>query len=136
MLKLKVFLLCLSVIIILFSGVMCMELYALERGIARGVYTDVMDDMQDIGYLHSGLADYYREEMNGMGWESVNSDYFDGSWPLEEGQRARKERNEMVRLTLTIRPSRMSQWINWFVTGETVFRFTGSRPSEYFDPGW
>jgi hypothetical protein len=136
MLKLKIFLLCLSVIIAVFSMVICMEMYALERAMARGIFSDVLDDMQDIGYLHSGLAGYYREEMVEMGWVSVSEDFFTGSWPREETQRARKERNEQITLTLTVRPSRLSQWINQFVTGEAVFRFSASRPSEYFDPGW
>jgi hypothetical protein len=110
-------------------------MYALERAIARGYFADVLDDMQDIGYLEPELAGYYRSKMRQLGWEE-SQDFFAGSWPTTEGQRAKKERNEMVSLSLMVRPSRVAQWINLFVEGDTVFSFTGSRPSEYFDPGW
>lgn len=136
MIKVKVFLICLSVVIVVFSLIVCIETYTLERAIARGVYTEIADDMQDIGYLHVGLADYYRKKMLEVGWEEVDADFYKGSWPREETLRARKERNEMITLTLTIRPTRLSQWINFFLEGETVFRFSGRRASEYFDPGW
>lgn len=136
MVKTKVFLLCLGVIVALFSMIVSMELFALERAIARGIYTDVLDDMQDIGYLDDGLADYYQRQMVSLGWETEQADFFAGSWPRDEVRRARKENNELVSLTVMIRPSRLSQWINYFIAGETVFRFSGSRPSEYFDPGW
>ncbi|HZG16162.1 MAG TPA: hypothetical protein VE710_14255 [Candidatus Bathyarchaeia archaeon] len=136
MVKTKVFLLCLTVIVTIFSMIICMELYALERSVARGIYTDVLDEMQDIGYLHSSLADYYKGEMVSLGWEAAKEDFFAGSSPRDEIGRARKERNEMVSLTMTIRPSRLSQWIHYVIEGETDFHFAGSRPSEYFDPGW
>ena len=135
MVKTKVFLLCLSVMLVLFSSIAAYEMYAMERAIARGYFADLLDDMQDIGYLESDLADYYRNEMRELGWEE-GGNFFAGSWPLAETQRARKENHEMVSLTLTVRPTRVAQWINLFVEGETVFTFTGSRPSEYFDPGW
>lgn len=136
MVKSNVFLICLGVIVALFSMIVCMELYALERAAARGIYTDVLDEMQDIGYLDDSLSEYYQGEMTSMGWESAQEDFFTGSWPRNEANRSRKERNELVSLTMTIRPSRLSQWIHFFMEGETLFRFTGSRPSEYFDPGW
>ncbi|QQE74618.1 hypothetical protein KDJ56_01005 [Brevibacillus composti] len=135
MLKAKVFLICLSVMLLLFSAIAAFEMYAMERAIARSIYADVFDDMQDIGYLEPLLADYYLGKMQDLGWD-VASDVFAGSNPRAEGLRARKERNEMVTLSLEVRPSRLSQWMHLFAKGETSFRFTGSRPSEYFDPGW
>jgi hypothetical protein len=134
--KVKVFLICLSVLVVVFSMLVCMEIYALERAIARGFYTDILDDMQDIGFLENGLADYYRSKMEELGWEAVEGDFFLGTWPLSETLRARKENNELVSLTVRIRPSRVSQWIHLFREGDTVFQFSGSRPSEYFDPRW
>lgn len=136
MLKLKTFLICLSVIVVLFSMVMCSEMYALEQAMARGIYTDIMDDMQDIGYLDSQLAGYYEAEMRELGWEAEADGFFAGSEPLLESERARKERHDQVRLTLTIRPTKLTQWINLFTRGDPLFHFTASRPSEYFDPGW
>ncbi|USG65989.1 hypothetical protein NDK47_01120 [Brevibacillus ruminantium] len=135
MLKTKVFFICLSVMLILFSAIAAYEMYAMERAIARSIYADAFDDMQDIGYLEPLLADYYLQKMGDLGWD-VSLDVFSGSVPRTEGLRARKERDEMVTLTLTVRPSRLSQWMHLFVKGETSFHFTGSRPSEYFDPGW
>ncbi|MGE5702718.1 MAG: hypothetical protein ACM32O_09335 [Clostridia bacterium] len=134
--KLKVFLVCLSVMLFVFSAIACMETYSLERAIARGVYTDVIDDMQDIGYLDSQLAEYYRGKMHAWGWESEGGDYFVGSWPTSEAARARKERQEQVSLTLSIHPSKVSQWVNLLVEGRASFHFSGVRPSEYFDQGW
>lgn len=96
MVKTKVFLLCLGVIVALFSVIVCMELFALERAIARGIYTDVLDDMQDIGYLDDGLADYYQRQMVSLGWETEQADFFAGSWPRDEVRRARKENNEQL----------------------------------------
>jgi hypothetical protein len=135
MVKTKVFLICLSVMIVLFSAVAACQMYAMERAIARGIFADVLDDMQDIGYLDPALADYYRQKMAELGWD-VTGDVFAGSWPQAEQQRALKEQNEMVTLTLTVRPSRVAQWLNQFAEGNAAFFFTGSRPSEYFDPGW
>ncbi|EMT51135.1 hypothetical protein I532_19502 [Brevibacillus borstelensis AK1] len=135
MLKLKVFLICLAVMLILFSAIGAYEMYAMERAIARSIYADAFDDMQDIGYLEPQLADYYVQRMRDLGWD-VSGDAFSGSHPRMEGIRARKERNEMVTLSLSVYPSRLSQWMNRFVEGEKAFTFTGSRPSEYFDPGW
>jgi hypothetical protein len=135
MVKTKVFLICLSVILFVFSGIAAHEMYALERATARSMYDDILDDMQDIGYLESELADYYLGKMEQLGWD-VTEDVFAGSWPRIEAMRAKKEEKEMVTLTLTVRPSRVAQWIHLFVKGDTVFSFTGSRPSEYFDPEW
>lgn len=135
MVKVKVFLICLPVMLVLFSVTAAFEMYAMERAIARGYFADLMDDMQDIGYLDQDLAEYYRSKMRQIGWEETGN-FFAGSWPMAEEQRAKKERNDMVSLTLTVRPSRVAQWIHLFVQGETVFSFSGSRPSEYFDPGW
>jgi len=135
MLKTKVFLICLCVMLLCFAAVAAYELYAMERTIARAYFADVLDDMQDIGYLDPQLAGYYRNQMRQLGWEEPE-DVFSGSWPTTATQRAKKERNEMVSLQLTVRPSRVAQWINRLVEGEVAFRFAGSRPSEYFDPGW
>lgn len=136
MTKVKVFLICLSVMIVIFSVIVCMEMYAMERAVARGIYSDIADDMQDIGYLNEQLASYYHDKMVEMGWQEVDSDFFAGTWPRNEAQRARKERNELISLKLTIRPTKLAQWIHLFVEGDEVFRFSGGRPSEYFDPGW
>jgi hypothetical protein len=135
MVKANVFLICLSVIIFVFSGIAAHEMYAMERAIARGMYDDIFDDMQDIGYLEPELADYYCGKMEQLGWD-VTEDVFGGSWPRAEAMRAKKEKNQMVSLSLTVRPSRAAQWIHLFVEGDTVFSFSGSRPSEYFDPEW
>ncbi|GEC93224.1 hypothetical protein BBR01nite_55550 [Brevibacillus brevis] len=110
-------------------------MYAMERAIARGIYADLLDDMQDIGYLEPTLADYYLLKMKELGWE-VTEDAFAGSWPRTESERARKERQEAITLSVTIQPSKVTQWLHKFVEGDTSFSFTGSRPSEYFDPGW
>lgn len=136
MIKLKVFLICLSVVLVMYSGIVCMEMYALERALARGFYSDILDDMQDIGYLDELLVLHYQNEMLAMGWESNEEDFFLGTYPREEAVRARKEHNETVTVTLTIRPSRISQWLHLFFYADTSFVFSGSRPSEYFDPGW
>lgn len=136
MTKLKVFLICLSVMLFVFSAIACIETYSLERSLARGVYTDLMDDMQDIGYLDSKLAAYYRERMNGLGWEGAEGDFFASSYPVTESARAHKERNENVSLSLSIHPSKLSQWMNLLVEGDSTFQFVGIRPSEYFDQRW
>ncbi|RNB82812.1 hypothetical protein EDM56_23220 [Brevibacillus fluminis] len=136
MTKLKVFLICLSVMVFVFSAIACVETYSLERSLARGVYTDLMDDMQDIGYLDSSLTAYYRGKMQDWGWTGAGADFFAGSYPMSETTRARKERAENVSLTLSIHPSKLSQWMNLLVEGEATFRFAGTRPSEYFDQGW
>lgn len=135
MVKLKVFLICLSVLIIVTSALGAYHLYAMERAIARGIYADILDDMQDIGYLEPSLADYYLGKMGELGWD-VSGDVFAGSWPRVENARARKERQEEVMLAVTIIPSKVTQWLNRFVEGDASFSFAGSRPSEYFDPGW
>lgn len=135
MVKAKVFLICLSVLIIVFSAVGAYQMYALERTIARAIYTDILDDMQDIGYLEPTLAEYYVGKMEELGWE-VTGDAFAGSWPRAEGERARKERQETVTLALTVQPSRVAQWMHLFLSGDVSFSFAGTRPSEYFDPGW
>ena len=135
MVKLKVFLICLSVLIIVTSALGAYHLYAMERAIARGIYADILDDMQDIGYLELSLADYYLGKMEELGWD-VSGDVFAGSWPRVESARARKERQEEVMLAVTVIPSKVTQWLNRFVEGEASFSFAGSRPSEYFDPGW
>lgn len=136
MIKLKVFMICLAVMISVFSAVVCLEIYTLERSVARGFFIDIFDDMQDIGYLDPQLEDYYRDKMIQMDWESVEGDFFQGTWPRSEVSRARKERQEFINLTLRIRPSRVSQWIHLFRDGSAEFFFTGTRPSEYFAPGW
>lgn len=135
MVKLKVFLICLSVLIIVTSALGAYHLYAMERAIARGIYADILDDMQDIGYLEPSLADYYLGKMGELGWD-VSGDVFAGSWPRVESARARKERQEEVMLAVTVIPSKVTQWLNRFVEGDASFSFAGSRPSEYFDPGW
>jgi hypothetical protein len=135
MVKAKVFLICLCVIIFVFSGIASHEMYAMERAIARSMYEDIFDDMQDIGYLEQELADYYRGKMEQLGWD-VTEDVFAGSWPRTEAMRAKKEENQMVSLTLMVRPSRVAQWIHMFVEGDAVFSFSGIRPSEYFTPEW
>jgi hypothetical protein len=58
------------------------------------------------------------------------------SGPRAESERALKERQETVILAVTIYPSRVAQWMNRFVEGNVAFSFAGSRPSEYFAPGW
>lgn len=136
MIKLKVFLLCLTVIFTVFSMVVCIEMVTLERAFARGVYQDIMDDMQDIGYLDGQLASYYANKMSELGWVGENGDFYTGTWPREVASRSYKERNELVSLTLTIRPSRITQWAQLLFGDEPVFRFNGRRPSEYFDSGW
>ncbi|GAA4721399.1 hypothetical protein [Brevibacillus fulvus] len=136
MIKLQVFLVCLAVIVFVFSMIVCMEMYALERAIARSIYTDLADDMQDIGYLDPELADYYQARMYELGWGEQPGGFFGGTWPLDEANRARKEKNETVTIAMTVRPSIISQWINQYFQGETEFRFSGTRPSEYFAPGW
>lgn len=134
--KLLVFLVCLGVMITVFSLIVCLEIYSLERAIARGFYSDILDDMQDLGYLDSRLEQYYTDKLNSFGWQAVAGDYFTGSAPRTEVFRAKKERNEHVRLVLRIRPSQVSQWLQYFQEGERDFLFTGSRPSEYFSPEW
>ena len=135
MVKLKVFLVCIALLIFVFSAMGAYQMYALERAIARSYFADIMDDMQDIGYLDPALAAYYLQEMEELGWD-VTGDAFAGSSPLSASQRARKERQEEVTLVLTVYPSRIAQWLNRFVQGEIAFMFSGSRPSEYFDPEW
>ncbi|EJL39952.1 hypothetical protein BAG01nite_45990 [Brevibacillus agri] len=135
MVKAKVFLVCLMVLLFVISGVGAYHLYAMERAIARGIYADILDDMQDIGYLDPALAEYYTKKMAELGWD-VTADVFAGSWPRTMGERARKEQKESVTLTVTVTPSNVAKWLNAFVEGDTAFSFTGSRPSEYFDPGW
>lgn len=135
MVKAKVFLICLLVLLLVTSALGAYHLYAMERAIARGIYADILDDMQDIGYLEPALANYYLHKMNELGWD-VTKDVFAGSWPRVEGERARKERQEAITLSVTIEPSKVTQWLNKFVEGDASFSFTGSRPSEYFDPGW
>ncbi|OUQ85833.1 hypothetical protein B5G50_24600 [Brevibacillus brevis] len=135
MVKAKVFLICLLVLLLITSALGAYHLYAMERAIARGIYADLLDDMQDIGYLEPTLADYYLLKMKGLGWE-VTGDTFAGSWPRTESERARKERQEAITLSVTIQPSKVTQWLHKFVEGNTSFSFTGGRPSEYFDPGW
>lgn len=135
MVKAKVFLVCLIVLLFVISGVGAYHLYAMERAIARGIYADILDDMQDIGYLDPVLAEYYTQKMDDLGWD-VTADIFAGSWPRTINERARKEQNESVTLTVTVRPSNVAKWLNAFVEGDAAFSFTGSRPSEYFDPGW
>lgn len=110
-------------------------MYAMERAIARSIYADLLDDMQDIGYLDSALAQYYIQEMTELGWD-VTGDVFAGTNPRTENERARKERQDKVTLAINIRPSHVAQWLHRFVEGEVSFTFVGSRPSEYFDPGW
>lgn len=110
-------------------------MYALERSIARAIYTDILDDMQDIGYLEPGLAAYYLQKMQDLGWD-VSEDVFAGSGPRAVSTRALKERNETVTLVVSIYPSRLAQWMHRFVAGQVAFSFAGSRPSEYFDPEW
>jgi|GEM_PF-647252 len=136
MLKLKIFFACLTVLFFLFSMVVCVEVYTMERAFARGVFTDLLDEMQDKGYLDDQLALYYATKMTELGWQQVEQDFYRGTWPREEVQRAKKELHQSVFLSLHVRPSRVSQWFHLFLSGETVFRLTGSRPSEYFDPGW
>jgi hypothetical protein len=135
MVKLKVFLVCITLLIVVFSAVGAYQLYALERAIARSYFADIMDDMQDIGYLDPALAAYYLREMEQLGWD-VTGDVFAGSSPRHASQRARKERREEVTLVMTVYPSRIAQWLNRIVQGEMAFTFSGSRPSEYFDPEW
>lgn len=135
MVKAKVFLICLIVLLLVTSALGAYHLYAMERAIARGIYADLLDDMQDIGYLEPALANYYTLKMNQLGWD-VTEDVFAGSWPRTVGERARKERQESITVKVTIQPSRVTQWLNKYAEGDTSFVFTGSRPSEYFDPGW
>mgnify|MGYP001451521869 CR=1 FL=1 len=134
--KLLIFLICLGVMIAVFSMIAGIEIYSLERAMARGFYSDILDDMQDIGYLDSRLEQYYTDKLNSFGWQPLAGDYFAGSVPRTEGARARKERNERVLLVLRIRPSPVSQWLHYFQEGERDFLFTGSRPSEYFSAEW
>ncbi|MFD2369662.1 hypothetical protein ACFSO0_06760 [Brevibacillus sp. GCM10020057] len=135
MAKLKVFIISLTVLLLVFSALGAYHMYAMERAIARSIYADLLDDMQDIGYLDAALADYYLQEMADLGWD-VSGDVFAGSMPRAESKRARKERQETVTLAMTVTPSKVAQWLNRFVEGQVAFTFVGSRPSEYFDPGW
>ncbi|KQL47054.1 hypothetical protein AN963_19635 [Brevibacillus choshinensis] len=135
MVKAKVFIICLTVLILVLSAIGAYHMYAMERAIARSIYADLLDDMQDIGYLDSALAEYYLQEMAELGWD-VTGDVFAGTSPRTENERARKERQETVTLAINIRPSHVAQWLHRFVEGEVSFMFVGSRPSEYFDPGW
>lgn len=135
MVKAKVFLVCIAVLLLVFSGIGAYHMYALERSIARAIYTDILDDMQDIGYLEPSLSAYYLQKMEELGWD-VSGDVFAGSGPRSLSERARKERNEEVTLVVSIYPSRVAQWMNRFVAGEVIFSIAGSRPSEYFDPEW
>ncbi|HZG82823.1 MAG TPA: hypothetical protein VEZ13_18870 [Brevibacillus sp.] len=135
MVKAKVFLISFTVLLLIFSGIGAYHMYAMERSVARAIYADVLDDMQDIGYLEPDLAAYYVQKMEELGWD-VSGDVFEGSRPRSPGERARKERQEEVTLVLRIHPSRLSQWMHRFVQGEILFSFAGSRPSEYFDPEW
>ncbi|MBO8165527.1 MAG: hypothetical protein H0Z34_17765 [Brevibacillus sp.] len=134
--KLVVFMICLSVTITIFSMIACIEIYSLERAIARGFYSDIMDDMQDIGYLDDRLEQYYRDKLKSFGWKPLEGDFFAGTHPRTAAVRARKENNEHVTLVLRIQPSQVSQWLHYFQEGERDFLFTGSRPSEYFSPEW
>ncbi|MGD8192475.1 hypothetical protein ACQCN2_21100 [Brevibacillus ginsengisoli] len=127
---------CLAVILAMFSMIVCIEMYTLERAIARSYFQDLLDDMQDIGYLDNQLANYYRDKMAEVGWEPIEGDFFVGSTPRDEVLRAHKEQNELIHLTMRIRPSKISEWMNLLFTGEPVFQFSGRRPSEYFSPGW
>ena len=136
MLKLKVFLICLSVFFSVFSMIVCVETYTLERAMARGIYQDLLDDMQDIGYLDSRLAAYYANKMEALGWEGVEGDFFKGSQPRDVLIRALKEKNQTIFLSLQIKPSIITQWVHLLFEGEPLFQFSGSRPSEYFDMGW
>lgn len=135
MVKLKVFIISLAVMLAILSALGAYHMYAMERAIARSIYADMLDDMQDIGYLDPALAAYYSQEMAELGWD-VSGDVFAGSGPRAENQRARKERQEAVTLAITVTPSKVAQWLNRFVEGEVAFTFIGTRPSEYFDPGW
>ncbi|WP_411503034.1 hypothetical protein [Brevibacillus centrosporus] len=135
MVKLKVFIISLAVMLAILSALGAYHMYAMERAIARSIYADMLDDMQDIGYLDPALAEYYSQEMAELGWD-VSGDVFAGSGPRTENQRARKERQEAVTLAITVTPSKVAQWLNRFVEGEVAFTFIGTRPSEYFDPGW
>ena len=47
-------------------------MYAMERAIARGIYADILDDMQDIGYLEPSLADYYLEKMGDLPGKEIS----------------------------------------------------------------
>jgi hypothetical protein len=135
MVKAKVFLICITVLLLVFSAIGAYHMYALERSIARAIYTDILDDMQDIGYLEPDLATYYLQKMEELGWD-VSGDVFAGSGPRTAGERAKKERREEVTLMVRVYPSRVAQWMHRFVVGEIAFSFAGSRPSEYFDPEW
>ncbi|UFJ40597.1 hypothetical protein LOK74_21675 [Brevibacillus humidisoli] len=134
--KLTVFIICLGVLITIFSMIVCIEIYSLERAMARGFYSDILDDMQDIGYLDSRLEQYYTAKLDSFGWQPLDADYFTGTLPRTATARAKKEQNQHVLLVVRIRPSQVSQWLHYFQEGERDFLFTGSRPSEYFSPEW
>lgn len=134
--KVKVFLICLAVIISIFASIVSLEMYTLERAVARGFFIDILDEMQDVGYLDQEIEAYYRAKMLQMGWESSSGDFFAGSWPRAESSRARKERQEMVSLTMRMIPSPISRWIHFVREGSGEITFSSTRPSEYFDPGW
>ncbi|WP_232699083.1 hypothetical protein [Brevibacillus daliensis] len=134
--KLKVFLLCLVAILLLFSITACIQMYTMERALARGIFSDVLDDMKDIGYLDQELEKYYHDKMDQYGWKTINGDFFQGTWPRDANLRSHKERSELIHLTLRIQPSRISRWIHTFTKGEAEFIFSAKQPSEYFDSRW
>ncbi|WP_255298601.1 hypothetical protein [Brevibacillus dissolubilis] len=103
---------------------------------ARGFFTDIMDEMRDVGYLSPELRAYYQAEMEQMGWGQADGDFFAGSSPQAGSERARKNLQEHVSLVLTVQPTRVSSWIHLFWAGESHFRFAASQPSEYFETGW
>ncbi|TPG70393.1 hypothetical protein EEL31_19100 [Brevibacillus laterosporus] len=136
MIKLKLFLFCLLAIFLLFSMTASLELFSIEHALARSIFSDVMDDMRDIGYLDRDVERYYSEKMNQLGWEAVDGDYFQGSFPRQMNQRVSKEKQQFIELHLQIRPSRVARLLNKYTRDDYSFAFYSRQPSEYFDVRW
>lgn len=136
MIKLKVFLFGLSVLVPILAIIVGIEIYSMERALARGIFHDVMDEMQNDGYLDQSTSFYYGAQMDELGWHSVGTDYFQGTYPRNESNRARKELQQNVRLVISIRPSVVTRWVHFLKEGEGTFTFSSVRPSEYYHPEW
>lgn len=136
MIKVKLFLFCLLAIFLLFSMTASLELISVEHALARSIFSDVLDDMRDIGYLDRDVERYYSEKMNQLGWEAVDGDYFQGSFPRQMNQRVLKEKQQFIELHLQIRPSRVTRLLKKYTRDGYPFAFHSRQPSEYFDVRW
>ncbi|MGG1444012.1 hypothetical protein ABE354_18520 [Brevibacillus laterosporus] len=136
MIKIKLFFVCLVAIVFLISMTACLEMFIVEHALARGIFSDVMDNMRDIGYLDRDVERYYSEKMNKLGWEAMDGDYFQGSYPRKINQRVLKEKQEFIELQLQVKPSRVARMLNKYTKGTYLFAFYSRQPSEYFDVRW